>query len=259
MHHAWNSRPPAAEAPHGPRERAWLGSPQRHFALIGSLYPRLMVWAALLLAAGLEVAYLTAPDLPRKAGPYRMVLIHVPAAWVSLGLFVVTTALLVAGHALRQRTLAMLAQSIAPTGAMFALMAAWTGSLWGRQSLRHWWDAGLALELVVLLLFAAILLFRFALDDSLLADRISALVGLLGLAAAPVILSSWAHWPAVHRFLRSIHAEAGTAAGLVAALALIGLAFALYSAAMALARMRCVVLERERRSDWVARVKAERA
>ena len=154
---------------------------------------------------------------------------------------------------MRRRVPAMAAQSLAPTGAMFALIAFWTGPLWGRQSWRTWWDVHLALELVLLLLFVAIILFRAALEDSAWADRVTGVIALAGFACVPVVMGSWAHWPVLHRFLKSSQPDPDAMTKPIAALATITTGFALYAVAVALLRLRCVILERDRNSEWVER------
>ena len=227
-------------------------SPEHLLAAVNAWVPWLAFVALLLCAAGLLLGFRNAP--PSHPGSlYRMIFIHAPAAWASLTLFALVAALAGLGLLSRRRLPAMLAESIAPTGAMFALIAFWTGSLWGRQSWRTWWDMHLALELVLLLLFVAIILFRAAIDDGRLADRVTAAVALAGLACIPVILGSWAHWPTLHRFLKESQVDPAAMDLAFAALAMTTCGFCLYAAAVGLRRLRCVILERDRQSDWVER------
>jgi heme exporter protein C len=227
-------------------------SPRTFLAAVGVLAPRLAIFAVLLCATSLVIGYLSAPP----SGPgylYRMILIHAPAAWVSLALYVAVALCAGAGMAWRRRLPAMVAQALAPTGAMFALVAYWTGTLWERHSVRTWWDAHLTLELVILLLFVAIMMFRAAIEDHALADRVTGAIALAGLACIPVILGSWAHWPSLHRFIKATQGDPDAMAAAMAAMAAATAGFGLYAAAAGLLRLRCVILERDRRSDWVER------
>lgn len=226
--------------------------PRSLFLAVGAWAPRLALLALLLCGLGLYLGMRDAPPA-RDGGLYRIIFIHAPAAWVSLGLFALVAAFAAAGMVTHWRLPSMVAQALTPTGAMFALVALWTGTLWGRQSTRTWWDFHLALELALLLLFVAIILLRAAMEDGPWADRVTGVVALAGFAGLPAVLGAPAHWTTLQRFLREFQPGPGGMLAPGVALAAITAGFAMYAMAVGLLRLRCIVLERERGSDWVER------
>lgn len=227
-----------------------LRPPRSLFHAIGAWAPRLALLALVLCGTGLFLGLQGAPPA-RPGSLYRIIFIHAPAAWVSDGLFALVAAFAGAGLVTRWRLPSMVAQALAPTGAMFALVALWTGTLWGRQSTRAWWDAHLVLEAALLFLFVAIVLLRAAMEDGALADRVTGIVALAGFACLPVLMGFPTHWSPLHRFLREYRPGPGGMLAPGMALAAITAGFAMYAMAVALLRLRCIVLERDRSSEWV--------
>ena len=109
-------------------------------------------------------------------------------------------------------------------------------------------------ELVLLLLYLAIIAFHAAIEDARWADKVAAGVALLGAAIVPLILMSVVFWPRLHQNpTLSVSGSSGDAAVMVLGLLATAAGFWMYGTAMVLARLRCVILERERHSDWVTR------
>jgi heme exporter protein C len=149
------------------------------------------------------------------------------------------------------RLASMMVEALAPTGALFALLALWTGSLWSKGALDVWWDwdARRLADLTLLTFFVACTLMRQALDDSPRADMVAAALALLGAALLLFVLHSVELIPRVqsHPPERS-DAMAGR---VIAALAVVTAGFMAYAGAAVLKRLRCVLLERERASAWI--------
>lgn len=229
-----------------------LGSlePRALYPFIGVLLPWLAWGAAATCALGFGLGFLAIAEDARRGDLYAIVLIHVPAAWMSVAVFGVLALCSGAALLLRARLFAMMAQALAPTGALFALLTLWTGSLWGKPVWGTWWDPRLAAEIALLAVYAAIITLRSVADDDGRADRIIALVTLLGFFAVPGVLSVAATWRAFHD-VPLAPARPGATTELTAALLVIVAGLAMYAAAVALKRLRCVILERERRSGWV--------
>lgn len=247
-------RAPVSQLPvFGPAEDSGsVRPPHALFMTVGLWAPRLAVLALVLCGSGLFLGLQDAPPA-RPGSLYRIIFIHAPAAWVSLALYALVAAFGGAGMVTHWRLPAMVAQALAPTGAMFALVAVWTGALWGRQSTRTWWDIHLALEVVLLLLFVAIVLLRAAMEDGAWADRVAGVIALSGFACLPVVLGTPSHWPTLHRFLKEYQSPADGMMAPGVALAAITAGFATYAIAVALLRLRCIILERDRASEWVER------
>ena len=101
--------------------------------------------AALLAGAGLFVALFVAPTDATQGEAYRIIFIHVPAAWMSMFIYLVMACWSALGLGFNTRLSAMMAQALAPTGALMTVLALWTGALWGRPTWgTYWvWDARL--------------------------------------------------------------------------------------------------------------------
>ena len=108
--------------------------------------PQRLADAALLLAlAGLYTGFFVAPTDAQQGEVYRIIYIHVPAAWLSMFIYLVMAVWAALGLAFNTRLSGMMASALAPTGALFTFIALWTGSLWGRPTWgTYWvWDARL--------------------------------------------------------------------------------------------------------------------
>jgi heme exporter protein C len=151
------------------------------------------------------------------------------------------------------RVASMMVEALAPTGALFALLALWTGSLWSKGAFDVWWDwdARRLADLTLLTFFVACTLMRQALDDSPIADTAAAALALLGAALLLFVLYSVDLIPRLHSHPPE---RAGAMAGqLIAGLVAVTAGFLAYATAAVLKRLRCVLLERERASAWLER------
>src|SRR3954470_24420632 len=142
-----------------PRARAgnWLryASPQVFVPLAERLIPWLHGGAALLALAGLYLGLFAAPTDFQQGDAYRIIFVHVPAAWLSMLIYVAMAFWAGVGLVFNTRLSAMMASALAPTGALFTLLALWTGALWGKPTWGAWWvwDARLTSELILLFLY----------------------------------------------------------------------------------------------------------
>src|SRR6185503_7419598 len=130
-------------------------SPQTFFPLAGKLAPWFAVAAVLFGVAGLYVAFFVAPTDQQQGEVYRVIFLHVPAAWMSMFLYVVMAFWSALALGLNTRLSAMMAQAIAPTGALMTLIALTSGAFWGRPTWgTYWaWDARMTSELILLFLY----------------------------------------------------------------------------------------------------------
>ena len=224
-------------------------SPQALYPMAGRIIPWCAAAALLLMGAGLYIGLLVAPTDFQQGDAYRIIFVHVPAAWMSMFLYVVMAIWAGIGLGLNARTSFMMAQSIAPTGAMFTFLALLTGSLWGKPTWGTWWvwDARLTSELILLFLYLGVMLLRTSIDDSRRADRASAIFALVGVVNVPIIYFSVRWWNTLHQGA-SVSATSAPkmAATMLVAMLLMTLGFWMYSFVVVLIRMRGVILERER-------------
>jgi heme exporter protein C len=142
----------------------------------------------------------------------------------------------------------MLASALAPTGALFTFIALWTGSLWGRPTWgTYWvWDARLTSELVLLFLYFGFIALQAAIDDPRRADRAGALLAIVGAVNIPIIHYSVVWWNTLHQGASVSLTKAPTmAAQMLTGMLLMALAFWMYSIAVTLLRVRCIIKERE--------------
>jgi len=232
----------------------WYASPQTFFPLAGRIAPWCGLAAAVLAAAGLYIGFFVAPTDAQQGEAYRIIFIHVPAAWMSMFLYVVMAFWAALGLALNTRLSGMLASAIAPTGALFTFIALWTGSLWGKPTWgTYWvWDARLTSELILLFLYFGFMALHAAIEDPRRADRACAVLALVGVVNIPIIYYSVQWWNTLHQGASVSLTRAPTMAKtMLAGMLLMALAFWLYSIAVAMVRVRCIIREREGRAAEV--------
>ncbi|MGH8710915.1 MAG: heme ABC transporter permease CcmC [Burkholderiales bacterium] len=239
----------------GPISWYRYSSPQSFFPLAGKLAPWFAVAALLLVAAGLYIGFFVAPTDRQQGEAYRIIFIHVPAAWMSLFIYVVMAFWAGVGLTLNTRLSGMMASALAPTGALFTFLALWSGSLWGKPTWGTWWvwDARLTSELILLFLYFGFIALQAAIDDLRRADKAGAVLVLTGVINIPIIYFSVQWWNTLHQGATvSLKSAPTMAATMFAGMLVMVLAFWMYSIAASLMRVRCIILERERDSQWVA-------
>jgi heme exporter protein C len=164
----------------------------RFQALSVWLIPTFWIATLLLATSGLYMGFFVAPTDATQGDAYRILFIHVPAAWMSMVLYLVMAFWAAIGWIYNARLASMLARAIAPTGAMFTFLALWTGAFWGKPTWGTWWvwDARLTAELILLFLYLGYLALVNAIDDLRRADHAGALLALVGSVNVPIIYFS---------------------------------------------------------------------
>jgi heme exporter protein C len=217
--------------------------------------------AAILMVAGLYIGFFVAPTDAQQGESYRIIFIHVPAAWMSMFLYVVMAFWAGIGLAFNTRLSGMMASAIAPTGALFTFLALWTGSFWGKPTWGTWWvwDARLTSELILLFLYFGFMALQ-ADHDPRRADRAGAVLALVGVVNIPIIYFSVQWWNTLHQGASVSFTKAPTmAATMLTGMLVMALAFWMYSIAAVLMRVRSIILEREQRAEWVGQYAVGRA
>ena len=228
-------------------------SPQAIYPLAGRMIPWCAAAALGLIGVGLYVGFFVAPTDATQGDAYRIIFVHVPAAWMSMFLYVIMAIWAALGLGLNARPSFMMAQAIAPTGALFTFLALFTGAMWGKPTWGAWWvwDARLTSELILLFQYIGIILLRSSIDDLRRADRASAVLALVGVINVPIIYFSVRWWNTLHQGASVSITAAPTMAGtMVTAMLVMMFGFWMYSIAVTLVRMRCVIVERERQPSW---------
>jgi len=240
-------------------ENTWwkYASPQHAYALVGKLIPWFSALALILTGLGLYIGFFIAPTDAQQGDAYRIIFLHVPAAWLSMLIYVVMAFWAGLDLVLNTRLSSMMARALAPTGALFTVLALWTGSLWGRPTWGTWWvwDARLTSEVILLFLYIGFIALQAAIDDPRRGDRAGAVLALVGLVNVPVIHFS-VQWVNTPHTGPSISFRSGSSMATIMLWAMLISALGLWSYAIAttLARLRCIVLERERHAAWVNEV-----
>jgi heme exporter protein C len=229
-------------------------APAHFYPLAGKMILPFTLVTLLLMAVGLYMSFFVAPTDFRQGEGYRIIFIHVPAAWMSMFLYLVMAFWSAIGLIFNTRLSAMMAASLAPTGAAMTFLALWTGALWGKPMWGTWWvwDARLTSELILLFLYLGYMALQSAIEDPRRADRASAVLAIVGVINIPIIYFSVQWWNTLHQGA-SISVSQGSSMSLIMLWTMLIMAFAFwgYSIVMALMRVRTLILRREANSQWV--------
>ncbi|MEO8037602.1 MAG: heme ABC transporter permease CcmC [Betaproteobacteria bacterium] len=229
-------------------------SPQTFYPLAGRMIPLFAVLAAGLGVAGLYIGFFVAPTDFQQGEVYRIIFIHVAAAWMSMFIYLVMAGWAVLGLVLNTRLSSMMASALAPTGALMTFIALWTGSLWGKPTWGTWWawDARMTSELILLFLYIGFMALQASIDEARRADKAGAIIALVGAVNVPIIYFSVKWWNTLHQGASvSIGRAPSMANTMLLGMLIMALAFWMYSIAAALMRVRSIILERERNAQWV--------
>jgi heme exporter protein C len=179
----------------------YFASPATFYGLAGRLAPYFFVLSTALAAYGLYLGMLVAPTDAQQGEVYRVIYIHVPAAWMSMFLYFIMACYGALTLIFNTRLSAMMARAIAPTGAMFTFIALWTGAFWGKPTWgAYWvWDARLTSELVLLFLYFGFMALANAFEDPRRGDRAAALLAIIGVVNLPIIYFSVQWWNTLHQ------------------------------------------------------------
>lgn len=239
-----------------------FASPQTFYPLAGRLIPCFWLLAAGFGLAGLWLSFFVAPTDATQGEGYRIIFVHVPASWLSMFIYIIMAAWAALGLSLNARLSSMMAQALAPTGALMAFLSLWTGALWGKPMWGTWWvwDARLTSELILLFLYLGFMALQAAIDDPRRADKAGAVLALVGVINVPIIYFSVKWWNTLHQGASvSLTKSPSMATTMLWGMLLMALCFWMYSIAVALMRVRVIILERESHTEWVRQLKEVQA
>lgn len=231
-----------------------MASPPHFYDFTEKLMPWLVVIFVLLTASGLYGGLYLAPTDYQQGDSYRIIYIHVPAAWMSLFIYVVMAIAGAIGLIWRMKLAEVVMISSAAVGASFTFIALVTGSLWGKPMWGTWWvwDARLTSELILLFLYLGVIGLYGAIDDKRAASKAVAILALVGVVNIPIIHYSVEWWNTLHQGPTvtkmdkpSIHVT------MLVPLLLMALAFKVYYLIALILRARVELIQRERNSQWV--------
>jgi len=235
-----------------------LGSAPTFYKWSGVALPWLGLICFLLFAYGLYGGLVTAPADYQQGDSFRIMYVHVPAAWMSMLVYVVMAVSGAIGIIWHVKIAQIAMISSAPIGFSFTLLALITGSIWGKPMWGTWWewgDARLMSEALLLFLYIGVIGLSIAIDDKRKAAQAVAILSLVGLVNIPIIhysvvwLNTLHQGPTVSKFDNpSIDTR------MLIPLLVMALAFKLFYVVVLLLRTRNEVLWRERRSQWVKNI-----
>jgi heme exporter protein C len=230
-------------------------SPATFLPLAGRMAPAFALVAALLAVAGLVIGFGLAPTDATQGEVYRIIFLHVPAAWMAMFVYLVMAFWSAIALGFGTRLSAMMAQALAPTGAIMAALALLTGALWGKPTWgTYWaWDARMTSTLILLFLYFGIIALRNAIEDPRRADRACSLLALVGVVNVPIIYFSVRWWNTLHQGASvSLTAAPKMATIMLAGMLVMTLAAWCWCIAASLWRVQAIIAERERGAGWLA-------
>jgi heme exporter protein C len=237
-------------------------SPAAFYPVAGKMIPWFYGLAAILTVIGLYISFFVAPTDATQGESYRIIFIHVPAAWMSMFIYLVMATWAGLGLILNTRLSSMMAQALAPTGAMFTVVALLTGAFWGKPTWGTWWewDARMTSELILLFLYIGYMSLNAAIDDVRRADKAGAILALVGVVNIPIIYFSVKWWNTLHQGASvSLTRSPSMATTMLIGMLIMAIAAWMYTIAVSLSRARLLMLEREKSSAWVQAVLEKKA
>ncbi len=234
-----------------------FSSPKNFYTMSGKLIPWFTWGFGLTLIVGLYYGFFVAPPDYQQGESYRIMFVHVPAAWMSMFIYMVMATSGAIGLIWRIKTADLMASASAPIGAAFTFLALVTGSLWGKPMWgTYWvWDARLTSELILLFLYLGFIALQASIEDPRNAARAGAVLAIVGVVNIPIIHYSVEWWSTLHQGATvtkfdkpSIHIT------MLIPLLTMAVSFKLYYAASVLMRARAEILRREQNSRWVKEV-----
>ena len=183
---------------------AWTnrqGNPLRFTAFADKVLPYLIVVTTLLFASGLYLALLASPADYQQSEYVRIMYVHVPAAWMSMFVYMFMASASLGTLIWRHPTADVAARAAAPIGAVFAFLTLLTGALWGQPTWGTWWewDARMTSMLILFLMYVGLILLRNAIEPQSQAATVCAALTLVGVVIIPIIKFSVDWWYTLHQ------------------------------------------------------------
>jgi len=229
-----------------------ITSPEGFYRSAGKCITPLMVLGLLLFVVGFYMGFFECPIDYKQGNSYRIIFIHVSAAWMSMLLYILMAVCSAIGLLRNSRLAFILSQAMAPTGALLCFIALFSGAFWGRPTWgTYWvWDARLTSALILFFLYLGFMALHTAIDDKRRADRAASVISIVGVINVPIIYFSVQWWNTLHQGA-SITTKGSSMAEIMLYTLLVMVAAGMcYGTAAVLSRARTIILERERRSDW---------
>ncbi len=178
-----------------------LFEPNKIFKITSKAPKYVLFLFVIVLSVGLVEALVISPEDYKQSDAVRIMYVHVPAAWISLGIFSSITLLSICGFVFRNKNFFLISKSLAPSGFVFNIIALVTGSIWGKPTWGTWWawDARITSMLILALFYAMYLIVWRIYDKEEKVYKISTFITILGIINVPIIKYSVDWWNTLHQ------------------------------------------------------------
>ena len=234
-----------------------LASPKWFYQFSNTILPWFRGTTLILFVVGLVLALLFSPMDYQQGSTVRIMYIHVPAAFLSLFVYLLMAITGGIGYIWRIKMAHIVSVSCAPIGAVFTLLTLITGGIWGKPTWgTYWeWDARMTSYLILLFLYLGFMALHNAFDDRKTADRAAAILALVGVVNIPIIHFSVEWWNTLHQGATiSKFEKPSMDADMLKALLTMIVAFQVYFFTILLQKVRAEILVREKLSGWVKKL-----
>ena len=175
--------------------------PNRIFSITSKAPKYVLFLFVIVFSIGLTESLILSPEDYKQSHSVRIMYVHVPAAWISLGIFSVITFLSIIGYIFKIRNFFLISKSLAPSGFIFSLIALVTGSIWGKPTWGTWWawDARITSMLILVLFYIMYLVAWRIYENKDKAFKITSFIAILGIVNVPIIKYSVDWWNTLHQ------------------------------------------------------------
>ena len=178
-----------------------LFQPNKIFQITSKAPKYVLFLFVIVLSIGLTEALILSPEDYKQSDAVRIMYVHVPAAWISLGIFSSITFLSISGFIFKNKNFFLIAKSLAPSGFVFNIIALVTGSIWGKPTWGTWWawDARITSMLILALFYAMYLISWRIYENEEKVFKITTFITILGIVNVPIIKYSVDWWNTLHQ------------------------------------------------------------
>ena len=175
--------------------------PHKIFSITSKAPKYVLFLFTIFISIGLTEALILSPEDYKQSHSVRIMYVHVPAAWICLGIFSAITFLSIIGYIFKIRNFFLIAKSLAPSGFVFNIIALVTGSIWGKPTWGTWWawDARITSMLILALFYFLYLLAWRIYNDKDLVFKVTSIISILGIINVPIIKYSVEWWNTLHQ------------------------------------------------------------
>ena len=178
-----------------------LFQPNKIFQVTSKAPKYILFLFVVVLSVGLTEALILSPEDYKQSDAVRIMYVHVPAAWISLGIFSSITFLSISGFIFKNKNFFLIAKSLAPSGFVFNIIALVTGAIWGKPTWGTWWawDARITSMLILALFYAMYLISWRIYESKEKVFKITTFITILGIINVPIIKYSVDWWNTLHQ------------------------------------------------------------